>query len=572
VTGAGAEVALVSMPFADADRPSLQLGLLAAAMAKAGLPVRTVHASLDFASSVGMSAYRILASHRGRQFGDWLFSVAAFGADAPDPDGQILEAFRSELPPLDLLDLRDRVVPAFLDSLADDPAWASDRFIGFTTTFQQNAASFALARRLKERYPGIVTIFGGANFDSPMGAEYHRCLPYVDHFIAGPGEVALPLLIGRLTGVAVPSISEISLIPDYDEYFARAERLGMLDRETVLLPFESSRGCWWGAKHHCTFCGLNGETMRYRSKAPERVLAELDTLARRYRTFRFEAVDNILDPGYLSTVMPALTTGGYDLFYEVKANLSRADLRLLARAGVRRLQPGLESLNSRVLRLMRKGVRAAQNVCLLKWARYYDIDIAWNLLWGFPGETADDYAAQAAAVPSLAHLQPPGSADRIWLERFSPLFAEAAQPEPEPSYRYVYPSSVDLSRAAYFFEWPSPLDESVYAGVRSAVARWTGCWSAGERPTLTYRAIPGLLQIQDRRPGFARGTYTFPDPVAAIYLACDERPRSVAGVAGELDLPASLIDRAVAELTARGLLFRDEDRAIGLALPAISGR
>ncbi|WP_030439904.1 RiPP maturation radical SAM C-methyltransferase [Actinoplanes subtropicus] len=562
---AGASVVLVSMPFADADRPSLQLGLLKVAVEKAGFAVRTMHASLDFASLVGMSAYRMLAAHRGRQFGDWLFSVAAFGRGAPDPAGSIVADFGSEVPPLDLLELRDRVVPSFLDSLAGDPAWRAAQFVGFTTTFQQNVASFALARRLKERYPGIVTVFGGANFDGVMGAEYHRALSCVDHFVSGPGEAALPLLLG-----APPS--DISGIPDFDEYFERAERLGLLDRESVLLPYESSRGCWWGEKHHCTFCGLNGETMRYRSKPPEQVLAELDTLARRYRTFRFEAVDNILDPRYLTTVMPALTSAGYDLFYEVKANLSRADLRLLARAGVRRLQPGLESLSSRVLRLMRKGVRAAQNVCLLKWARYYDIDIAWNLLWGFPGETADDYSAQAAAIPSLAHLQPPGSADRIWLERFSPLFAEAVSPEPEPSYRYVYPSSVDLSRAAYFFEWPSPLDDAVYTGVRSAVGLWNSNWASLERPTLTYRAIPGLLQIQDRRPAFPRGTYTFPDPVAAIYLACDERPRSVAAIAREAGVSEKMGQNAIAELAARGLLFLDEDRAIGLAVPAVPGR
>src|SRR5699024_550709 len=99
-----------------------------------------------------------------RQFGDWLFSVAAFGRDAPDPGGSILEEFRAEVPALDLIDLRDRVVPAFLDALAGDPVWQPARFVGFSSTFQQNVASFALARRLKERYPGVVTIFGGANF------------------------------------------------------------------------------------------------------------------------------------------------------------------------------------------------------------------------------------------------------------------------------------------------------------------------------------------------------------------------------------------------------------------------
>jgi hypothetical protein len=55
------------------------------------------------------------------------------------------------------------------------------------------------------------------------------------------------------------------------------------------------------------------------------------------------------------------------MFYEVKANLTREHLRLMSRAGVTLCQPGLESLSSHVLHLMRKGVRAAQNV---------------NVLWG----------------------------------------------------------------------------------------------------------------------------------------------------------------------------------------------
>jgi radical SAM superfamily enzyme YgiQ (UPF0313 family) len=47
--------------------------------------------------------------------------------------------------------------------------------------------------------------------------------------------------------------------------------------ETTLL-FETSRGCWWGEHSHCTFCGLNGSTMLYRSMAPENTLALFDSL------------------------------------------------------------------------------------------------------------------------------------------------------------------------------------------------------------------------------------------------------------------------------------------------------
>ena len=73
---------------------------------------------------------------------------------------------------------------------------------------------------------------------------------------------------------------------------------------------------------------------------------------------------------------------------------------------------------------MRKGVRAGQNINLLRWAQYYGITVSWNILWGFPGESEEDYAEQAALLPDLIHLQPPMSAGRIWMERFSPLFTD----------------------------------------------------------------------------------------------------------------------------------------------------
>ena len=287
-----------------------------------------------------------------------------------------------------------------------------------------------------------MTVFGGANFDGEMGPELVRTVDCIDVAVIGEGEQAFPRLLSVLAaggsldlvpGLArrqdgqvkvttpVPPADRLDDLPapDYDEYFQHAEELGLLPRagrRNVWLPIETARGCWWGAKHHCTFCGLNGTTMHYRSKSPERVLDELAAQARRYRSFRFEAVDNILDMAYFVKLFPVLAENetGYEIFYEVKANLSRAQLKLMAQAGITHIQPGIESLSSNVLRLMRKGVRAVQNVNLLRWARYYGIHVEWNLLWGFPGETEQDYADQAGGYTtstSLARRQgiPPGS-------------------------------------------------------------------------------------------------------------------------------------------------------------------
>jgi hypothetical protein len=224
---------------------------------------------------------------------------------------------------------------------------------------------------------------------------------------------------------------------------------------------------------------------------------------------------------------------------------------------------------------MRKGVRAAQNVNVLRWARYYGIRIDWNVLWGLPGEEAGDYKTQAQLVPHLAHLQPPSSAGRIWMERFSPIFNDdfpVRRRQPERSYRYVYPAVVDLDRVAYFFDYEleGALPDDTYDELRAAVGEWRRAWSADD-PTLTYRSAPGLLQIYDgRRPGH-EGTYTFEGPLADIYLACSDRPTTAKAVLGGR-LPLETVRAALDGFAERGLMFLDGELALSLALPSVPGR
>ncbi|GAA0962898.1 RiPP maturation radical SAM C-methyltransferase [Kribbella koreensis] len=575
---------LVSMPFMDVDRPSIQLGLLKAIAGQQGFDVRTLHANLDFAAQLGVELYRKLSEHRGRLVGDWLFSLEAFGDEAPDVEGALLAdhdfGYLGDDADQLLRRIRDVEVPLFLDNLLETLPWKDVQVVGFSCTFQQSVASFAFARRLKERYPEIVTVFGGANFDGEMGRELARSIDCIDHAVVGEGDTAFPALLRKLAeGNELGKVGSQPLMtrmadlpaPDYDEYFERSRRLGVFP-DDLWIPFESARGCWWGAKHHCTFCGLNGTTMQFRSKPAERVVAELAGQAARYQTSRFEAVDNIIDMAYLKDLFPALIDAGtdYELFYEVKANLSRAQLELLAKGGVRVLQPGLESLSSNVLRLMDKGVRAAQNVNLLRWAQYYGIQVEWNILWGFPGETAQDYADQASVVPELVHLRPPSSAARIWMERFSPLFSSPGRRSPESSYRHVYPAGVDLGKVAYFFEYdlPGALPDSAYDELRKSVDEWKTAWTGDRLPTLRYWSSPGRVEIYDsRRPG-REGTYTFQKALADIYLACSDRPTTASAVGRSLELPVEAVREAFAGFAERGLVFLDEDLAVALAVPA----
>lgn len=607
-------VALVSMPFAAFDRPSIQLGLLKAIGVARGYRVDTHHLNLNFVSPLGVTLYSALTNHRGRLIGDWLFSLAAFGSDAPDQDGAFLDQFWNELSYIhslegvdreSLMEIRRNVLPSLLDDLVESIEWGRYRIVGFTTTFQQNAASFALARRIEARYPKVSILFGGANFEDPMGHEWIRKLPWIDYAISGEADRAFPELLtavfedgeaedipgvlsARTNGKDMPpappfdSIDTLP-IPDYQEYFERVESLELLTGKgtrRVTIPFESARGCWWGAKHHCTFCGLNGQTMTFRSKSGERVSKELAELAKRHSSFRLAAVDNIIDMRFYKSLLPTLVKeqSNYDIFYEIKSNVTRDQIRQMASAGIRQVQPGIESLSTPVLGLMRKGVTAIQNVNLLRWSQYYGVNATWNMIWGFPGEKLEYYEEQAELLPHVVHLRPPVGWARIWMERFSPLFREReAFPlkgdlRPEASYAYVYPETVNLNDIAYFFDYEleGSLPDEAYADTQALLNNWKAMWDKTEdRPYLVHRYAPGYIRIQDHRNPENPGEWTFEGPLAQLYMSCNERPRSAESILqeGEVGLAYEETEWSLNSFVERGLMMHDGGRYLCLSVP-----
>jgi len=220
-------------------------------------------------------------------------------------------------------------------------------------------------------------VFGGANVDSEMGVEFMRAFPWVDYVVHGEAEVTFPNLLRNiaredgeqpLTGVSIRSGGQLvrgdadtppfvdmnlSPPPDYSDYIEAVQRAGLQSKLSYALFFESSRGCWWGAKHHCTFCGLNANGMAYRKKDADRVLREILEIARTFRCLRLYATDNILPMEFFSQLLPKLAEADLDIhiFYEVKANLTREQMKTLATSGVREIQPGIESLSVEMINL-----------------------------------------------------------------------------------------------------------------------------------------------------------------------------------------------------------------------------
>lgn len=609
-------VGLVNMPFSMADRPSIQCGLLKAALLRAGHETKVHYLNLEFAAEFGAELYREVAHLRtDLLLGEWLFSVAAFGYRPNE------EAYRQACPALEktcrdaditferLCELRNEILPAWIESWAEAVDWGHYGVVGFTSTFEQNTPSFALARAIKERYHGVVTVFGGANFDGDMGKEFVRVLPYLDYAVSGEGDRVFPQLVQRvaegreplgLPGVMgrnggpdvvdngrAPTVHDLDEVPapDYDEYFETLFRLGrerVLGTQPPLLLFETARGCWWGEKQHCTFCGLNGNGMKFRAKSPPEALSQLEDLASKYKIVNFEAVDNIMDYKYLSKLCEPLSECKYDykIFYEVKANLSPAQLRLMAQAGIHSIQPGIESLSSHVLKLMRKGITMLRNVRLLKWAYYYGMRVGWNILTGFPGETEEDYREQLRVMGLLRHLPPPAGGGRIWLERFSPYFFDSSFPvsdvRPLDVYGHIYPEGdVDLEEVAYFFDYrmDETLPDDFHQELREEIDEWQEAWKANAKPVLVYQRAPDWIQVIDRRRPEARAQ-AFSGLEADVYELCGDTDRTADAVCkllarnngGGAARPET-VEPILESFCDQGLMLEEDGRYLSLALP-----
>ena len=568
------DILFAVLPFSDLGRPALGVSLLDAHLQRRGVSSLIRYFNLDLAERIGMRLYGwfsqctpdqdLLSSVAPSEYlaGEWFFADVLFPGMIPSEGEYVARFFE---PHAGMRRLIPEILEArlhrheFIEHCVREIERHKPRVVGFTTTFHQTCACLAVAQRLKQMADPPVVIFGGANCEGAMGFELIKSFPWIDYVCTGEGDEVVPQFLGELvqTGVASPVPGILTQgnceslttpapvrrmdslpVPNYSSYFEalRSSQIGSSIQPRLLI--ETARGCWWGEKQHCTFCGLNGQTMGYRSKSPERAGEELSYLSKRYRVEQIEFVDNILDLKYIDTLFPDLARAGSKLefFLETKSNLRFEQLRTLRRGGVRAIQPGIESFSNQVLQLMRKGCTGLQNIQLLRWCEELGITVFWNLLYGFPGESPIEYARMAKLIPLLSHLQKPGYCGRIHVDRFSPLFTNAGlgvgKPRPAAAYSYLYPLTPEqLGNLAYFFEFDYADDREPlkYAGaLGEEVARWPE-WTDEKRPRLDLFQAGSIVLISDTRGCARRANFVLTGLDAQIYLGCDtvQTPRSV---------------------------------------------
>ncbi|MDZ4707200.1 MAG: RiPP maturation radical SAM C-methyltransferase [Saprospiraceae bacterium] len=575
------KIHLINMPFGYLRLPSIALTQLKAVIQNQfnDQVVTTIHyLNLDFGAFIGTGLYDFIAENPAAMhcnIGEWFFRAVAF-PEAPDNTNDYLSHFDLHTEWADhinehsdgiktpiskdqialkffvniLLEKREKL-NEFLDELIEKYQLDQCDLLGLTSMFTQNLPAFALARKLKARNPNLVIVMGGANCESPMGEEIARQIPSIDFVFSGPALLSFPcfiqylldrrlelchaidgvfsktnLLASKVDSVVHRRGAELNINTwidlDYDDFIHLIKVKWKALHIVPVLLFETSRGCWWGARSHCTFCGLNTNSMGYRAMNPEMAVLYLTRFFKKFgkKVKYYSSVDNIMPREYLESVFPKLELpNDLSIFYEVKADLSKAELAILSKARIRTMQPGIESLNTSTLKLMKKGETAAGNISLLKNSTEAGIRMAWNLLLGFPGDPESSYEVYAGDFDALYHLQPPKSVYTVRFDRYSPYFMKPGEHGlmlvPADFYFYLYPDwpFEKLFNLAYYFEDAN--SEAEYKkltarwlpGINKKVARWVARFNGEDqllRPLLfmepqtgcVYDTRSGALKIQ----------------------------------------------------------------------------
>lgn len=618
---------LINMPFAAVQRPSIALTQLKAIVESTfgnAVNVQISYLNHDFAQILGRPLYDFIGSSAAADvggLGEWLFRGTAF-PELADNSAEYFSRFRHLFDPKDR-ELLERRLDQFRKTLGEilDAQIYKHRIheadvVGLTSMFFQNLPSIALAQRLERINPTQTLLMGGANCEGTMGIELVTNVAVLDFVFSGHSLISFPKLIGHLLagetaechridgvfsrqnarsvteligdnvavdwgklkpGMQLKGVASLGLERDineqieldYDAFVESAENVLAGTSAKPVVPFETSRGCWWGERAHCTFCGLNGGTMAYRAMQPPLALELLERLFARYsdRCDIFESVDNILPKEYVDGVFGKLRPPqNVSLFYEVKADLSEQDLSTLAAGGVRRIQPGIEALATSTLKIMRKGTTAFHGVRLLSNCKKYGVTPFWNLLIGFPGETAEVYERYVEMLPTIFHLPPPVGVFPVRFDRYSPYHTFEREYglslAPFDFYRLCYPfRPTALRNMAYYFQdtnadapylrdvsnWITPL--------RDVAERWQRLWKGeGARPALELVGGEMGMAVEDSRDGVLR-RQGLSKSAAEIILRSQE-PERVETFVG--------CEESLGELERSRVLFKERGKILSL--------
>ncbi len=615
------DMMLVAMPFMLIRWPCLPLGLLKAILNRRGLTCEVIYAHLIYADQVGLNTFLLAEGGWNHTYlGDWLFQQSLFPGQAMSasdylegylPGGRNLTEQQRKQAIVILTVMRARS-EAFLDDLVAAIIHRRPKIVGCSLTVVQLFACLALFRRIKAEAPDILTLAGGPACEAAPGMALHRAFPQIDYLFSGDADHCIAEICHFLSNANTDPIPSIPVglltpehrvqgypaqapraifdalddnpMPDLSDFFDTLAGLPALrDRIQPALVVEGSRGCWYGERSLCNFCGDCGVYPKYRFKSGPKLFEEMQALWKAHGISRFVFTDNVLNPRLFQSLFPKLRPNPWSLFIEIRSGLPKPAIAALRQAGIDYTQAGIESLHTDALAKMNKGVQSWQNIQCLKWCRQYGIHVVWFILTHFPDEDDAWNLEQAELTALLTHLQPPRFVGIIRPDRHSPYYLGGMQTSmvivPKESYLRLFGDrSAQARQFAFHLQdrrvtdlLADPIEHLVRPGfkmLKRAIARWQRAFMQSDPPHLEMRQKGNRTILVDSRSAFGPVEYALSDPEKAMLDITDAAPleSEMLAICRRNGLESTVVECHLKQLMDSGLIISRDGRLISLVL------
>ncbi len=536
------KAALVSLPWATFDGPSLPIGTLSAYAQQRGFDVKALHLHLNFAAIFGLENYDRFSFNP--PLSDAICAAILF----PENQSKLLKYCDKHIKYAKHYFLS---INRCLRKIYEDINWADYNLVGFTTGFQQTFISLVMADWLKSDYPDVKIIMGGRFVKGELGVSILKLFPQIDYCVDGEGELAFVSLLSELKNTVsgfeanVPGLmfrdkgdirinprKQLKTLsglpdPDFKNYYTVIEEHAALKDDAIPLyiPLEGSRGC----SYKCAFCGSHAYFGNHRARPPSETAASIKRLTELYRITSVFFIDLIIKSETCKSLFPLMASQNkdYKFFCSLRTSMTKDELLMMKKAGLCEVQIGIESLDTMLLKKMRKGIRLIDNLQILKFCEELGIELAYNLILGFPTETQADIDRTVDALDYALSYAPP-----LHLSDFTLVESSLIYENPQkygvkdivdcPDLVSKLPHRIAQKLRLMTKGYKTRNGRRDYKGLKRSIRRWTEIYDRAKtncQPILHYMDCNEFLRIEDFRKG--ESSITLDGWARELYLFCD---------------------------------------------------
>lgn len=301
----------------------------------------------------------------------------------------------------------------FIENMVNAIAERKPKCVSFYSLWPDYHIMLRLAKELKQRDSGIVTVFGGPQASCTAQTTLET-MPFVDYINTGEGEnTVVPLFSGILRGEGdlneIPGLHyrkdgklfhnnqliplcDLDKLPYWDDRLLPPEDPEILKNQYYFMPIDIGRGC----PYSCSFCCTSYFWRRvYRMKSTDEIIADIKYYKEKYgiRSFWFTHDAFTVNRKLVTEICDRILEEKLDIVWRCSARLDCISEELILKmkqAGLVRISFGVETGSPRMQKLINKHLDLKKAKSLVDFLLKEQLWVGLYFMYGFPQETEED--------------------------------------------------------------------------------------------------------------------------------------------------------------------------------------